>query len=150
MAGEFGGFDIRAACRNYLRYLREAVDMLSHSYPDVDVVDGGSVLGPCLYRTIFAASVSNPEDFKAVVLAVSRGSQLVRDINSRLESYGWDVFEKEAYVEGNHVYVAVTWVKKVRLPGRRYATAMDVYELALPYIKARGGAALSVAVAEAQ
>jgi hypothetical protein len=145
-------FDIRAVCRNnYVRYLRDAVDMLVHNYPDVDVVDNGSVLGPCLYKTVFMTSVSNPEDHKDFALAVSRANQFIRDIKARLVSYGWDVFEKESYLEGNYVYTVVTWVKKIRLSDRRHTTAMDIYELALPYIKARHveGVVSIEAVAEA-
>jgi hypothetical protein len=128
MAGEF---DIREACRNnYVRYLREAVDMLTHSYPDVDVVDKGSVLGPCLYKTVFVTSVSDPEDYKAFALAVSRANQFIRDIKARLNGYGWDIFEKESYMEGNYVYTVAVWVKKVRIPGKRFVSVMDIYEMA--------------------
>jgi hypothetical protein len=153
MAGESWEFDIREACRNnYVRYLRDAVDMLSHGYPDVDVVDNGSELGPCLYKTVFMMSVSDPEDYKAFALAVSRVNQFIRDIKARLVAYGWNVFEKESYTEGNHVYTVAVWVKKIRLPDKRYATAMDIYELALPYIEAKRGegAGLSEVLAEAQ
>jgi hypothetical protein len=134
MAGEFGEFDIRRACRNHVRYLHEVVDMLVHNYPDIDIVNKGSELGPCIYQTVFRASVSNPEDFKEVVLAVSRINQFIRDIKGRQAAYGWSIFEKVAHVDGGYVYVDVRWVKKIRLPGVGYATVMDIYELARPYI----------------
>jgi hypothetical protein len=134
-----GEFDIRVACRNRVRYLREVVDMLTHNYPDIDVADKGTELGPCIYRTVFRVSVSNPEDDKAVALAVARVNQLIRDVKARQAAYGWGVFEKEAYVGGGYVYVDVRWVKKIRLPGAGYATVMDVYELAEPYINGRRG-----------
>ena len=152
MAGEFFEFDIREACRNRVNYLSEAVDMLKHNYPDIDVAEV-SVVGPCFYKTVFRTVAPNPEDYKAVALAVARINQFIRDVLSRLKAYGWAVFEKEYYVEGKDVYMSVTWVKKIRLPDRRYTTAMDIYELAFPYIKAeRGeGAGLSeVLLAEAQ
>ena len=152
MAGEFLEFDIREACRNHVNYLREAVDMLKQNHPDVDVAEVSAV-GPCFYKTVFKTAAPNPEDYEAVALAVARINQLIRDVLSRLRAHGWAVFEKEAYVEGEGVYMSVTWVKKVRLPDRRYATAMDIYELAFPHIKAeRGeGAGLSeVLLAEAQ
>ncbi len=140
-------FDIRAACRNRVGYLREAVDMLAHHYPDVDVVDSGTVLGPCVYQTVFRVS-ADTEDYKAVALAVARINEFIRDLSARLSAYGWVVFEKEGYPKGEgHVYVVVRWVKKIRLPDRRYTSVMDIYELALPYM--REGAELSVALAEA-
>jgi hypothetical protein len=135
MAGEFE-FDIRSACRrNYVRYLREAVDMLVHSYPDADVVDGGTELGPCVYKTVFRTAINNPEDHKEFALAVARLNEFIRDVRARLEAYGWVVFEKEAYVKENYVYVDVTWVRKIRINGRRYVSVMDIYELARPYFK---------------
>jgi hypothetical protein len=147
MAGEF---DIRFACRNRVNYLRGTVDMLKHSYPDVDVVDSGTELGPCTYQTVFKMSVSNPEDNKEVALAVARINEFISDLKARLGTYGWVVFEKEAKIEGD-LYMDVRWIKKIRLPGRRYTTPMDIYELALPYIEAslRAAAKLSEALAEA-
>ncbi len=133
-------FDIREVCRRrYADYLREAVELVAFNYPDVDVVDKGSEIGPCFYQTLFRVS-ADTEDYKAAALAVSRINELIRDIKARLSAYGWDVFEKEAYVEGDYVYMTVTWVKKIRLPGQRYTSVMDIYELALPYFKARSGA----------
>jgi hypothetical protein len=139
-------FDIREACRNRVMYLREAVDMLTHSYPDVDVVDSGSMLGPCVYQTVFRVA-ADTEDYKAVWLAVSRINAFIRDVKARLAAYRWVVFEKESYVEGGYVYMTVTWIKKIRLPDRRYTSVMDIYELALPYMKE--GAGPSVVPAEA-
>jgi hypothetical protein len=138
MAGEFFEFDIREACRNRVNYLREAADMLKHNYPDVDVVEV-SVVGPCFYKTVFRTTAPNPEDYKAVALAVARINQFIRDVLSRLKAYRWEVFEKESYAEGGDVYMSVTWLKKIRLPDRRYTTAMDIYELAFPHIKAERG-----------
>jgi hypothetical protein len=136
MAGEWDfGFDIREACPNRVKYLREAVDMLIHNYPDVYVVDNGAELGPCFYRTIFSVPVSNPEDSKEVAMAVTRANQFIRDVAARLEPYGWRVFEKESYVDGNNVYTEVRWIRRVRLPNKRNASLMDIYELVVPYIK---------------
>jgi hypothetical protein len=134
MAGEFDVVDVREVCRGFLRYLREVVDTLAHNYPDVDVVDKGSELGPCVYQTVFRVSVSNPEDFKEVVLAVSRINHFIRDVKARQAAYGWGVFDKVARVDGGYVYMDVRWVKKIRLPGTRHTTVMDIYELARPYI----------------
>jgi hypothetical protein len=92
-------------------------------------------LGPCFYRTIFRKAVNNPEDHKEVALAVSRINEYVRDVRARLEAYGWEIFEFESYVEGGYVYVEVRWVKKVRIPGKKYVSVMELYELALPYIQ---------------
>ncbi len=142
-----GEFDIRLVCRNYVRYLREAVDMMARVYLDVDVVDSGTELGPCIYQTLFRASVDNPEDTKAVALAVARINEFIRDVKARLAAYNWEVFEKEAYVEGAYVYMVVRWVKKIRIPGKTYTSVMDIYELALPYM--REGAKPSVVLAEA-
>jgi hypothetical protein len=134
MAGERDfEFDIREACPNRVRYLREAVDMLTHNYPDVDVVEKGVELGPCVYRTVFRSMVK--EDFKAAALAVSRINEFVRNIVASLETYGWRAFEKESYIDGGYVYVDVTWVRRIRLPNKRYASLMDIYELSLPYIE---------------
>jgi hypothetical protein len=130
-------FDIREACPNRVKYLREAVEVVAQNYSDIDVVDGGTELGPCFYRTVFRVSVSNLEDHKAVTLAVARINQLIRDIKERQASYGWAVFEKEAYIDGGYVYMWVTWVKKVRIPGRRYTSVMELYELALPHMGAK-------------
>jgi len=152
MAGEFFEFDIREACRNRANYLREAVDMLKHNYPDVDVVEV-SVVGPCFYKTVFRTTASNPEDFKEVALVVSRINDFIRNVKARLAAYGWNIFEKVAHVDGGYVYVDVTWLKKIRLPDRRYTTAMDIYELAFPYIKAErgeGAGPSKVLLAEAQ
>lgn len=150
MAGEWDfDFDIREACPNRVRYLREAVDMLVHNYPDVDVVDNGTELGPCIYQTVFRASVSDSEDSKEVALAVARINQFIRDLKARQAAFGWGIFDKAAYVDGGYVYVGVTWVKKIRLPGVRYATIMDIYELARPYIGDMGRAALSGALKDA-
>jgi len=134
-----GDFDIRKVCRNRVNYLREAVDLVSFNYPDIEVVDSGTELGPCIYRTLFAVAVNNTEDYRAVALAVIRINELVRDVSARLSAYRWEVFEKESYVEGNRVYMEVRWLKKIHLPGRRYTSAMDIYELAFPYIKAERG-----------
>jgi len=132
MAGEF---DIRQACwRNYVRYLRDAVDLEAFNYPDIEVVDFGTELGPCMYRTLFAVA-ANTEDYKAWALAVSRLNEFVRGVRARLNGYGWEVFEKETYVDGNRVYMEVRWVKKVRIPGKRFVSVMDIYELARPYLK---------------
>jgi hypothetical protein len=140
MAGEWDfDFEIREACPNRVRYLREAVDMLVHSYPDVDVVDIGW-LGPCFYRTVFRTAVNNPEDYKEVALAVARLNEFIRGVRAQLAAYGWQVFEKEAYVKESYVYVDAVWVRKIRVNGRRHVTAMDIYELALPHIKGYGGA----------
>jgi len=138
MAGEFLEFDIREACRNHVNYLREAADMLKHNYPDIDVVEV-SVVGPCFYKTVFRTAAPNPEDFKEVALVVSRINDFIRNVKARLAAYGWNIFEKVAHVDGGYVYVDVMWVKKIRLPDRRYTTAMDIYKLAFPYIKAEGG-----------
>jgi len=132
MAGEF---DIREACPNRVRYLREAVNVLIFNYPDVDVVDNGVELGPCVYRTIFRTAISNPEDNKAVALAIARINEYIRDVRARLEAYGWEVFEKDSYVEEGYVYVEVKWVRKIRIPGKRHISLMDIYELALPHIE---------------
>jgi len=84
MAGEF---DIRAACRNRVGYLREAVNMLKHKYPDVDVVVDGEQIGPCFYRTVFRTAVNNPEDHKEVALAIARTNEYMRDVKAMLSSY---------------------------------------------------------------
>jgi hypothetical protein len=147
MAGEWDfDFDIREACPNRVRYLREAVDMLVHGYPDIDVVDGGTELGPCVYKTVFRTAINNPEDHKGFALAVARLNEFIRDVKARLAAYGWVVFEKEAYVKENYVYVDVTWVRKIRVNGRRHVSVMDVYELAMPYMAKRGEGAEAVAV----
>jgi len=134
-----GEWNIRAACVNRVRYLSEAVDMLRSNYPDVDVVDGGTELGPCFYRTVFRVAVPT-EDGKAAALAVSRINEFIRGVRAGLEAYGWRVFEKVSYVEGPHVYMEVRWVRRIRLPHKDYATLMDIYELAAPYLGPRGGA----------
>jgi len=128
-----GEWDIRKACVNRVRYLAEAVDTLKHNFPDVDVVDGGTELGPCFYRTVFRVAVST-EDVKAAALGVSRINEFIRGVRAGLEAYGWRVFEKVSYVEGPHVYMEVRWVRRIRLKHKDYATLMDIYELALPYL----------------
>jgi hypothetical protein len=134
MAGEFE-FNIRSACRrNYVRYLRESVDLEAFNYPDIEVVDAGTELGPCIYRTLFAVA-ANTEDYKEWALAVSRLNEFVRSVRARLDGYGWEIFEKESYVDGNRVYMEVRWVKKVRIPGKQFVSVMDIYELARPYLK---------------
>jgi len=132
MAGEF---DIRKACRNYTKYLREVVDLETFNYPDIEVVDPGTELGPCIYRTLFAVAVNNTEDYKEWALAVSRINEFIRDVRARLNGYGWEIFEKESHVDGNRVYMEVRWVKKVRIPGKQFVSVMDIYELAMPYLK---------------
>jgi len=135
-----GEWDIRAACPNRVKYLREAVDMLRHNYHDVDVVDSGTELGPCVYRTVFRVAVSNPEDGKAAALAIARINEFVRGVRAGLESYGWRVFERVSYVDGGYAYMEVTWLRRIRLPSKDYATLMDIYELAAPYLVPRVGA----------
>jgi hypothetical protein len=154
-----GDFDIREACPNRVRYLNGAVNAPIFKYPDVDVVDNGVELGPCVYRTIFRMAVSNPEDNKAVALAIARINEYIRDVKARLDGYGWEIFEKETYIEEGYVYVEVKWMRRVRIPGKKYVSLMEIYELALPHIEKnlresaeffellRGG---SEAVAEAQ
>jgi hypothetical protein len=122
-----------------VRYLREAVDTLVHNYPDVDVVDNGTELGPCFYRTVFRTTANNLEDHKEFALAVARLNEFIRNVNAMLAYYGWMVFEKEAHVRRNYVYMDVMWVRKIRVNGRRYVSVMDIYELALPYIKGYRG-----------
>jgi hypothetical protein len=75
------------------------------------------------------------EDYKEWALAVSRLNEFVRSVRARLNGYGWEVFEKESYADGNRVYMEVRWVKKVRIPGKEFVSVMDIYELARPYLK---------------
>ena len=147
MAGDWEfDWDIREACPNRAKYLGSAVDAVADNYSDVEVVDRGTEIGPCFYLTTFRLSVSNPEDYKTVALAVARLNQFIRDVKAIQASYGWAVSEKEAYVEGNHVYMAAVWVKKVRIPGRRYVSVMELYEFALPYMAVKPTRALGAAV----
>jgi hypothetical protein len=132
-----GEWDIRAACPNRVKYLQEAVDMVRHNYHDVDVVDGGTELGPCVYRTVFRVAAT-PEDGKAAALAIARINEFVRGVRAALEAYGWRVFEKVGYVDGGYAYMEVTWLRRIRLPFKDYATIMDIYELAAPYLGAGG------------
>jgi hypothetical protein len=125
-----GEWDIRASCPNRVKYLREAVDMLRHNYHDVDVVDSGTELGPCVYRTVFRVAVSNPED---VALAVARINEFIRSVKAQLEGYWW-LFEKASHVDGGYVYMDAIWLRRIWLPFKKYATPMDIYELAAPHL----------------
>jgi hypothetical protein len=138
--------DIRLACRrNYVNYLRDAVDLVAFNYPDIEVVDAGTELGPCIYFTRFAVA-ANTEDHKEWALAAARLNEFIRDVKARLNGYGWEIFDKEARADGNRVYMDVRWVKKVRIPGKRFVSAMDIYELAMPYLK--GNTELSMAMVQ--
>jgi hypothetical protein len=131
-------FDIRLACRNRVNYLREAVDLEAFNYPDIEIIDAGTELGPCVYRSLFAVA-ANTEDYKEWALAVSRLNEFIRGIRARLNGYGLEVFEKESYVDRGYVYMEVRWIKKVRIPSKQFVSVMDIYELARPYLKTNTG-----------
>jgi hypothetical protein len=137
-----GKWDIRLACKNHLHYLRDAVEMLSQRFPDINVHSVDNI-GPCVYRTVLSTSIpsgyASNQDYRGVALAVSRINEFIRNVEALLHAYGWRVFEKESYVDGD-VYMVVTWIKWVRIPHKEHATLMDIYELALPYIAGSGSA----------